>query len=380
MRSLFRISLILASMLTMGALTVFGQGQEVGGGGAMDVGRALDQPLRAQTIEGGEIPNVLARLGGQAGIRITIEDKSADLLPHGSQTRLDAFSIPQGQPPRSVLSQILAEVGMTYTLQEDGVVVEATEPLKRLNRRATWEELALLRRAFETEYSPEQLSSFKIQYKITSKVDAPGLLEQQLAKAGRGSVAQVLEVAVSALGWVWYPEGDHLRIRSHEAQIANYMSRRIEARYTNEPLARILIDLSNQADAPISFEPGLMLKLPPSTAQSYSLLLRNASIKQAFELVSAETGLEWKTTRDGIHVSLSESAGGAEARARRSAYVGKISVPSADGSFTYEFLLREDELPEDILQYRSQLIEEMVQKMRAEMAPDNAPQGSGDGE
>ncbi len=379
MRNIIRISLISASILSMAALAAFGQDADAGGE-AMDVGRALDQPLRAQSIESGEIPQILARLGEQASIRITIEDKSAAMLPHGGQTRLEAFSIPQGEALRSVLGQILAEVGMTYTLEEDAVVVQATEPLKRLNRRATWEELALLRRAFETEYTSENLESFKIQYKITSKVDAPGLLEQQLAKAGRGSVAQVLEVAASALGWVWFPEDNHIRIRTQEAQIANYMSRRIEARYSNEPLARILMDLANQADTPMSFEPGLMLKLPPSTAQSYSLLLRNASIKQAFELVSAETGLEWKTNRDGIQVRLSESAGGAEARARRSAYVGKISIPSADGSYAYEFLLREDELPEDILQYRRQLLEEFVQKMRADMAPDNAPQENGSGE
>lgn len=45
---------------------------------------------------------------------------------------------------------------------------------------------------------------------------------------------------------------------------------------------------------------------------------------------------------------------------------------SGDGTYTYEFLLCEDELPDDILAHRRQLIEEYIQKMRSDMAPDDA--------
>lgn len=340
------------------------------------VGQSLDRKLKKQTISGAAVPAVLARLGQQVDIKIVIDKRSANLLPCGRETRVKDITVPDGTPLRSVLSPMLLRLGMAYEIGDDGLVVVATEPLRRINRRATWEELNLLHRCHELEYSPENFASFRLQYKITSKVDAPALLQNQLAKAGRGSVAEVLEVAASALGWVWYPDGDHIRFRSYHAQVANYLSRLISARYENEPLSRILIDLANRAETPINFEPGMMLKLPPSTAQSYTLLLQRTSIRQALELISAETGLTWKIKRDGLHVGLSDMGTGAEgvARWRSSPYVGKISVPSADGTYTFDILIRGDELPEDLLEHRRQLIEEYIQKMRDDMAPDNAIQ------
>ncbi|MCG8409318.1 MAG: hypothetical protein MI923_29285 [Phycisphaerales bacterium] len=345
-----------------------------------DVGRLLDQALKKQTIRGSAVPDVLATMCGQVGLKISMDAWSANLLPSGAGTRINDIDVPEGTPLRSLLSQILFRLGMTYEIGDDGLVVVATQPLRRINRRATWDELKLLHRCFDLEYSSENFKDFKLQYKITSKVDAPALLRNQLSKAGRGSVAEVLEVAASALGWVWYPDGDHIRFRSYHAQVANYLSRQISARYENQPLARILIDLANKAETPINFEPGMMLKLPPSTANGYTLLLQRTSIRQALELISAETGLTWKIRRDGLHVGLSDLVAGAEGAARRrnSPYVGKISVPSADGTYTFDILIRGDELPEDLLEHRRQLIEEYIQKMRDDMAPDNAVQSSGE--
>lgn len=344
--------------------------------GSAEVARALDRRLEQVSIQGEAIPEALAQLGREVGIRISIDGESADLLPWGAQTRLKAVTIEQASL-REVLPQVLDALGMTYTIEDDGVLVVASEPLRRMNRRATWDDLKLLRRCCELEYSPETFATFKLQYRITSKVDAPKMFKTQLAKAGRGTVAEMLEVATRALGWVWFPNGDHLVIRTCEAQIANLMSRRVTARYTNEPLSRILADLAAKARTPIHFEPGMMLKLPRTTSQSYTLLLRRTSIRQAFELVSAETGLKYDIRRDGIHTGLSDKIGGhggPRPGRRGSPYVGKISIPSTDGTYIYEFLLREDELPDDVLAHRRQLIEEYIQKMRSDMAPDEAIQ------
>lgn len=338
--------------------------------------RALDRRLEQVSIHGEEIPTALAQLGEEVGIRISIEDESADLLPWGPQTRLKAVNI-ENASLAEVLPQVLGALGMAYRIQDDGVLVVASEPLKRMNRRSTWDDLKLLRRCCELEYSPENFATFKLQYRITSKVDAPKMFMTQLSKAGRGTISEMLEVATRALGWVWFPNGDHLVIRTCEAQVANLMARRVTVRYANEPLSRILADLASKADTPIHFEPGMMLKLPRTTSQSYTLLLRRTSIRQAFEVISAETGLKYDIRRDGIYTGLSEGIGGPNGSrpARRgSPYVGKISIPSSDGTFTYEFLLREDELPDDILAHRRQLIEEYVQKMRSDMAPDGAIQ------
>lgn len=342
--------------------------------GTIDVARALDQPLETLTIHEAEVPAALARLGEQAGIRISIDDASAELLPWGRQTRLKKMTA-ENASLREVLPQVLGALGMTYEIQDNSLIVVASPPLKRLIRRATWDDLKLLRRCHELPYTPENFATLEMQYRITSKVDAPKMLRDQLAKAPCGSVAEMLETATGALGWVWLPEGDHIVIRTVQAQIANAMARRLTVRYANVPLSRILVDLARRADTPINFEPGMMLRLPPATRRSYTLLLQRTSIRQAFELISAETGLKYEIRRDGIHVGLSEGAptpDGSPPLRRGSPYVAKISVPGAAGGYTFEILLREEELPEDILEYRRQIKEEYFQKMRADLSPDNS--------
>jgi len=366
------VRLTVVALMLWTAVLVGAEQKQQPNEGSSAVAQALDRPLKTLTIRDEAIPAALDRIGKQVGIHITIDPQADDLLPWGENTRLKAVTI-EGASLRQVLPKVLGALGMTYKIEDNGLRVVATEPLKRMNRRATWDDLKLLRRCNELEYTPENFATFKLQYRITSKVDAPKMFQTQLAKAGRGTVAEMLEVATSALGWVWFPNGDHLVIRTCEAQIANLMARRITTRFVCEPLSHILADLATRAETPIHFEPGMMLKLPPSTAQSFSLLLRRTSIRQAFELIAAETGVKYDIRRDGIYVGLSPrigSKGGAGIASRRSPYVGKISIPSADGTYTYDFLLREDELPDDVLAHRRQIIEEYIQKMRKDMAPD----------
>jgi len=335
----------------------------------VDVAYLLDQKLEKLTISGRALPEALVEIGKQVGIPITVDDRSIELLPWGRQTKLAGVTISNASL-REVLPRILGPLGMTYELRDAGVIVVATEPLKRINRRASWDELKLLRRATETQYTPEYFATFELHYRITRKVNAPALLEQQLERAGSGTVAEMLEVAVGSLGWVWFPNEDHVVIRTAQAQMANQLARRVTVRYKNMPLTRILLDLADRAEVALLLEPGMMLKLPPSAAQT-SLVLQHSSIRQALNVLSAEAGIKYEMRRDYLYVGLADDFQSGEARpaARRSPYVGKITIASEDGSYTYDFLLREDELPEDILEYRRQVIDEYIERMRRDMSP-----------
>lgn len=333
-----------------------------------DVEWALDRKLDRLAISDKELPAVLDEIGAEAGVKISIDDAAAELLPWGRQTRIAGATISNASL-REALPQILSPLGMTYVVDGGRIQVVATEPLKRINRRATWDDLKLLRSCHETPYTPEALANLKLQYRVTAKVDAPKMLQRQLERAGRGSMAQMLEVACNSLGWVWLPDKEDIIIRTHEAQIANQLSRRVSIRYTNTPLAKVLGDLADRAEVAIFFEPGAMLKLPRSTAENYTLLLDQSSIRQAFELIAAETGLAYEIRRDGISIALSEALAGGAARSssRRSPYVAKISLPSKDGTYTLDFLLSGDELPPDILEHRDQIIEQYIERMRADL-------------
>lgn len=335
-----------------------------------DVAMALDRKLPSLTFSDMGLSDALADIGRQAGVKITVDEASIELLPWGAQTRLSKMTVSDASL-REILTQIFEQIGLTYDVRDGGVFVFATDPLKRMNRRATWDDLQLLQRCRETPFTPENFEQFKLQYRISSKVDAANMLEHQLTKSGRGTIAEMLEVATASLGWVWFPNGDHLVIRTAQAQINNRLARRISARYTNQPLARVLLDLSEKAETQFILEPGMMLKLPPNIVQNYSLLLHSTSIKQALELICAETGLKYEVEREVVRIGLSDALqeGGKPAAVRASPYVGKIVVPSADGSYTLEFLVRAEELPADILESRDLMIEELIQKMRRELSP-----------
>jgi len=333
-----------------------------------DVELALDRKLQKLTISDKEIPAVLAEIGALAGVQIAIDDEAAELLPWGKQTKIAGATISDASL-RDALPRVLDPLGMSYVVRDGRILVTATEPLKRINRRATWEDLKLLRFCCETPYTPEGFANLKLQYRITAKVDAPKMLQRQLERAGRGSIAQMLETACNSLGWVWLPDQGDIIIRTHEAQVANQLSRRVTIRYTNAPLSKVLSDLAARADVAIFFEPGVMLKLPRSTAESYTLLLDQSSIRQAFELIAAETGLAYDIHRDGISIGLSEAISGSAARSstRRSPYVAKISVPSKDGTYTLDFLLSGDELPPDVLEFRDHIIEQYIERLRVDL-------------
>jgi hypothetical protein len=332
-----------------------------------DIAQAFDRKLETITLTGETVPEVLAELGKLSGVPLKMDDETAELLPWGCRTKLADVTI-KNASLREALPQILAQLGMTYEQRDDHIAVVPTKPLARINRRATWDDLALLRWCDTTEYTSENFAKANVQYRITSKVDAPKMLQRQLARAGQGSVAQMLEVACGSLGWVWLPNEDHIVVRTYEAQVANQLSRSINARYVNMPLSRILNDLASKADVALFLEPGMMLELPRSTSQSYTLLLEQRTVRQAFELLAAETGLQYRISRDGIFVGLSAAIeGGGRRTGSQSPYVGKISIPSPDGSYTLDFLLRGDELPPDILEYREQLLQEYFEKMRKDL-------------
>lgn len=343
-----------------------------------DVAAAIDRKVEALTVKDAVIADALADIGNQAGVKFTLDEQSLELLPWGPQTRLASVNITNASL-REILPQLLGAIGMTYEVRADDIFVFASDPLKRINRRATWQELQLLQRCRETRYSPENLKDFDLQYRISSKVDAANMLSHQLTKSGNGSMADMLEVATASLGWVWFPNDGAIVIRTQQAQIANRLARRISVRYTATPLARVLMDLSDKAETAFVLEPGMMLKLPPNTVQSYTLLLQSTSIRQALELICAETGLKYEIEREVVRIGLSDALheGGKQASVRASPYVGKIAVPSADGSYTLEFLIRAEELPPDILETRDQMIEEIIQKMRRDMST-SAPMTSPD--
>jgi hypothetical protein len=74
----------------------------------------------------------------------------------------------------------------------------------------------------------------------------------------------------------------------------------------------------------------------------------------------------------GLSDAVAQEAG-KPAATRPSTYAAKLSVPSADGGYTLEFVVRSDELPADVMEARGQMLQEMIQKVRRDIVPAQPP-------
>jgi hypothetical protein len=300
-------------------------------------------------------------------VPISLEARALAKLPWGAQTKLSTLTI-RNSTLRDALPQVLRPLALQHRVETDRVRVLPSPPLDRIEGRVTWKELELLAELASTPYAPEAFKKYEVQYRITSKVgDAPAVLAEQLARAGRGSIADTLETAAAALNWTWFPQDQRIVILSQQAAYARALARTMTGRYERRNLGDILFELGREADIHMHLQPGTFRQLPTETVQRYSLYLTNVSIRQALDYISADTGLAYSIEPDGVHVGPAENIEKLQQQtaAAGDAFVAKLSVPSTDGFSSFEFLLRESELTAEARQLRDRKKKEFLESLRS---------------
>ncbi len=334
-----------------------------------DVGRSLDKPIAELILDDLALPKAMDRMAAETGVSISIDPRALDRLPWGAQTRLSRLSL-HDTTLREALPDILAPLGMRYEVRDAELRILAGPSLSRLTRRATWDELRLLAELSRTPFTPEAFDLFEIQYRITAKVDAPALLLKQLESVGHGNIASVLEPATGSLCWTWLVEEDHIVIITRQAAIARAMARRMTGRYERRHLGEILFELGREADVHVHLKPGTFKQLLPAAVQHYSLFLTNVSIRQALDYIAADTGLAYRIESDGVHVGPADNINELSLTKAINAdpYIAKLSVPLGLEGYSFEFLVRESELPDDVRTKRREAIARFVDQLRREAA------------
>jgi hypothetical protein len=117
-------------------------------------------------------------------------------------------------------------------------------------------------------------------------------------------------------------------------------------------------------------EPGLLWSLPQETRDSVSLVAESVSLEQALELISGVTGLRYRVSEGDLILEGADSAEQRESRRGmgRDPLVGKVVVPSESGSYQFEFVVRESDLPPELNELRREKIREAVRAMEDELA------------
>jgi hypothetical protein len=198
---------------------------------------------------------------------------------------------------------------------------------------------------------------------------------------GAGSAAEVLENACDEFGWTWYPHGKMIVILPKEKQIERQLEKTIVSfEYDQVSLRHALVDLTRRANLQLKMDPGVMTRLPPQASQRFSLTIQHLSVQTALQIIIGETGLDYLIEPDGIRVisnlSVRERAvvslpttseapvQGTVPSYQSNRIVGSVTVPNEDGTSSFSFFIREDDLPPEVKQMREWKIKKAVNQIR----------------
>lgn len=339
--------------------------------------QALEKPIDLK-LENLELRSVIRALAKAADVPIEIKTGTLKLLPYGSKTVIQTLDIEQ-KPLGAALTDLLGRLGLTYKVESQRLAIVPTKPLRRIVRRATWEELTILHKLRSKPWSRELFLSLQLQFQDARTGDFETNREQLLRLAetvGGGSAAEVLEHACDQYGWCWHPSGKFIAVLTKTRQIERQLDTRVSLGYVQTGLREALLDLTNRAGVLLKIDPGALAKLPPQTSERFSLAIENATVRQALEVVAGQTGLVYAVEPDGLRFSAStapppspgsqvtDSATAATIRDYRSnPIVGEITIRNADGT-PFSFFIREDDLPPEVNEMRKAKIHEVVNEIR----------------
>lgn len=371
------------------SVIVLSQGQRLAGHSddeaEIAIIQALDQPI---SFEASDLPirDAIERIGTKAGIRVEMEVGALDLLPYGSRTMLSAKIENRGLG--EALTAMLRPLGLTHRPDGRRLLIQPGEPLRRIVRRATWNELALLESLATKPWNRDVYNALKLQFQSVKSGDYDAnrkALLQRAEAVGNGTAADVLEHACDQLGWAWHPEGEFIVILDKAKQIERQLEKRVTLRYVQTTLEGALLDLANRAGVLLLIDPGALASLPSQVTERFSLSIQNATIRQALEVVVGQTGLAYAIEPQGIRLiggtgttgpaPLTTAAGaGATPEAlvqamRSNSIIGYFTIPNVDGS-TYTFFLREADLPPDVNEMRKNKIDDEVNRLRRRLFSD----------
>lgn len=333
--------------------------------------QALDQQVDLEIAEQ-PLSSAFELIGEKTGVKLTIRPQAVELLPYGSKTivsaKLKNVSLRQG------LVGMLSNLAMTFHVRESDVAIEPTEPLRRICRRATWTELRQLKKLMTTPWSDDAVKGLQMHFQIRTGGDVRKELMDQAARDGTGgTIAEVLEAACDQLDWAWYPWDNSIVVLTEVDQAARFVDKPISVKYNHAALGDVLADLARQADLRLRLEPGVLKGLPEQTQQNFSLMMREATIRTALEMISGATGLAYEVTPKEIvikHTNVSRTAATQQATVIQSSdpIVGEIHVQGKDG-MSYSFWIRQSDLPPDVNEWRKGKIKEVVQQMKPAPKP-----------
>lgn len=361
--------------------------------------KQLDTPVTFE-VRDKPIGEVFAKLSRESNVRFIVQPDTLAALPYGEQTRMD-LRVPN-VTLRKALPQILHPHGLTWKTQGDAVLIVPTDALYRINRRATFDEILLLGTLFTrtVTQAPADVPTVDILRTVTNAPALTLVLPDELlgeaSELARRRAAQVLPASpaewldmLCGETYTWYLTGDRITVLERSAQLRRQLQRRVSLRYQNTRLVTVLLDLANVARTKLSLSPGALAMLPADVRSDFTLMMEDATIAQALEVISGATGLEFSLGSEGIDARpalgmsmysptvFDDAPGEAAAGPRRRAgLIVSTSFMGSDGK-EHELLIPLFDLPDDILaQIHRQRAESILEMQKHWVVPADEADGS----
>ncbi len=342
--------------------------------------RALDKPINLR-IEDATIGEVFEKISAASGAKLVIDPDALDYLPYGDQTRLSVTLA--NATLRKRLDALLAGVALQWQIDGEEVRILPSEPLYRMGRRATYDELRILAGLNTARVEPSDRAGPVLE-QIRKVTGTAGLdivfhteidRDKALARADKalpGSPVAWLDMLCHGADATWHLWGDDILVQSRSTQVKRQLQRTVSLRYQNAALVTVLADLARKGRVQLQMDPGVMEYLPDQTRTNFNLVMADASIAQALEVISGATGLKFDVTAEGVRAGPSDllkrrMEGATTEPRKRTPYFVKFVLPGPNGT-SVEVFMRADELPPELFKAIEAEKDKFVRKLHEELA------------
>ena len=326
--------------------------------------KALDQKTNLAVTKK-PILEALELISQHTTVRLVMSRRTQEILPYGPSTIVTATI--RDVTLRQGLEGMLRPIGMTLVVGNEHVEVVPTPPLRRLGRRPSRDELALVEKLNKSEWAHSLAASLPFQFQVQDVAGPKQALLTQAAGVGAGSATQVLDLATRALGWTWFPSSKQIVILTRQQQTLRQLERPVSVHYVKQPVGKVIADLAGQADVTPSFEPGVLALLSPQAREQFSLLAEGVTVREALNQIAGATGLMYAIEAEGIHVHA--SPGLRDAPTPHDPIVAKIVMPLGSDGAHIEIPIRASECEPALKAYIDAKKKQHLDKLTEQLGP-----------
>jgi hypothetical protein len=333
------------------------------------------------------IAEALETIGQKAELKIVVSDEALWKLPEGETTRLSVTL--EGRLGDS-MTEMLNAFFMRYAVGDEQITIYPRGELEHIIGRPSTQQLALLKKIYSMRIEFAQGFSAELVNSLITKSMEVSFLPYTIpyniykilkaSETNNGTSPTTLAVLLEQIGAQqnrpkWYisvtdfpNEVPMIKMVSEEDYRQAKLDQIIDVSFIDERVDIVLQKLAGWAGMELSIntnEPSWLEKKITVKMQDMTLQQALQSIIQTVDgAVRISTNNNSVDVRGPMHrpKTAATTSKPQDSIASEDGYVGKISIPMEGGKYFIEFMLREEDLTEELKKLRDQKIKEIIKK------------------